>query len=105
MLFSESAPYKVVEHTIILVLPCTVVSVKVDMLLTETVALKEVVKTTHHSVCTLTTISSFVSQVIDLAGKSFTVHPKNCALPRCKKVDGAGLQWVGWIVDLLCIVE
>ena len=61
----ESAPYKVLNHTVVFVLSCTVVSMQEHFFLTKTMLVKEV-DTTHHSISPLAAISCFIGQKIDL---------------------------------------
>ena len=78
---------------------------QVHMHLSKAVIVKKIVKTTDHSIGAFPTISSLVCQKIDLARQSFTGYAKYRALPRCKEVDGAWLQWIGRIVYLLRIIK
>ena len=58
----EFAPHKVLNHAIILVLPSTVVSMHVHILLAKPMILKEVVYPANNSTGTFTTVQAAVDQ-------------------------------------------
>ena len=62
----ESVPNKVLNHTIILILPCTVVHMQVHFLFSKAMLLKEKGNMAHYSSSPLATLACFVRQRVDL---------------------------------------
>ena len=67
--------------------------------------LEEVVWKAHYGVGSFPRVTRFVNEVVDLPWYGFTTYPKDSTLPRGKKIDGAGLEGVRGVVNLLCHVE
>ena len=78
---------------------------QVHILLAKAMMFKKVVYPTDNSIRTFPTVSSLISQEVDLARNCFTVYSKHCALSRCQEVDGTWLEWIWRVVDLLCIIK
>ena len=56
----ESAPRKLLHHAAVLVLPCAVVCMQVDIPLSKAMMVKEIVNATNHSIGNFITVSGFV---------------------------------------------
>ena len=98
-------PYEVMEHSVILVLPHTIVRMKVDMCLSQSMLLEEMVEHADDGVGPLPRIAGFINEVVDLPWNGFTTYPKDSALARGEEVDWARLEGVRGIVNLLCHVK
>ena len=98
-------PYQIMEHGIVFVLPHAVVGMQVDVCLPQAMLLEEVVEETHDGVGPLPSVAGFINEVVDLPWDGFTTYPKDSALARGEEVDGAGLEGVRGVMNLLCHVE
>ena len=78
----EYTPQQVSYHDVVLVLTPTVVRMQVNIFLTKTVNLEEVVEHTHNSIGSFSHINCLINEVVDLAGEGFTAHSKDGTLPR-----------------------
>ena len=105
MLVGHHSPQKVLDHDGILILPTTVIGVQVYRLLTQPMVYEEVVEHADDGVGPLPHVHCLIDQVIHLSGNRLAAHSKDCTLPGCKKVHGAGLKGVVWVEHLLCHVE
>ena len=99
------SPHKVLDHAVVLILASTVVSMEVCNLLSQSMVLQEVVNSADNGIGSLTTVSSLISQEVDLPRNGFTVHSKHCALSRCEKVDWTWLKWIRGVVHLLGVIK
>ena len=97
---SQYSPHQVVDDSIVLVLSCAIVGVKVDMLLPEAVHVKEEMQLADHCICPF----SHVGQKMYLSRDCLAVDPKDGTLPRSEEVDGTWLHWVRWEVYLQNLV-
>ena len=70
-------PYKIVDHTVVLVLSTTVVCVEEGVFLSKAIV---VMQLTYYSASALATVPSFVGQEIHLPRYYFTVDAKHYAL-------------------------
>ena len=102
---NHCAPHEVLEHGVVFVLSHAVVTVQVDVLLSQAVCREEMMEHTHDGIGPLADIHCFIDQVIDLPGDGLTTHPKDAALSWGQKVDGARLERVGRVVYLLSYIE
>jgi hypothetical protein len=98
-------PCQILEHAVVFVLPCTVVSVKEHLLLAKAMMKKEVVQLTHYCVGSLATSTSLITEEIDLPGNGLTIHPKHRTFPRSEEIYWARLHGIRGIVHLLSIVK
>ena len=73
-------PSYILHHAIIVILPSAVIYVQERHLLIEPMCLQEKVKPTDDIVCTFATLSSFVSEKVDLAREGLTIYPKHSIL-------------------------
>ena len=71
-----------------LVWPVQLSQCKKNFLLSQAMFGKEVVQLADNRISTLATISSLISQEIDLPRKCFAMNTKKTTVPRCRKVDG-----------------
>ena len=62
--------------------------------------LEEVVKLADNRVGPFPTITSFITQKVDLSGNGLTCNSKYSTLPRGQEVDGTWLERVTWEVHL-----
>ena len=85
---------KIMHPVIILILSAAVVCVQVHFTLSKTVILEEIVESTHYSVGSFPTVTSFIRQEVDLSWESLTIDTKDSTLPGCEKIDGTWLQWI-----------
>ena len=77
------SPHQVVDHHVVFVLSSTVVRVKKDVCLPQTVNIREVVQPTNHCVFPLPYL---ICKKVDLTRYCLTVYPKDRTLPRSKEV-------------------
>ena len=73
---NHCAPHEVLEHSVIFILPHAVVGVKVDVTLSKTVHLEEMMQQTENGVGSLPCVSRLINQVCNLSKKSLTTDPK-----------------------------
>ena len=69
------------------------------------VVFKTVVEHTDNSVGPLPCVARFVRQIIDLPRDGFATYPKDSTFPRGQEIDGARLERVRRVVDLLGHVQ
>ena len=67
--------------------------------------LEEMMEQTDNGVGPLSCIAGFINEVVDLPWDGFTTYPKDSALSRGQEVNGARLERVRRIVDLLCHIK
>ena len=84
-------PDKILNHSVVLVLSCTVVCVQENIHLSKAVVLEKEMGSANHSICAFTAVTSFIREKVNLPRKSLTVNSKHCTLSRSKKVNGTRL--------------
>ena len=89
------------EDKVVLVLPCTVVSVKVQVHLPKAVIVKKVVQQAYYHVGTFPRIAGLVNEVIHLMENSLTAYTKHSTIPCCLKIHRSRLEWIVRVVHLL----
>ena len=102
---SHHSPDEVMEHRVVLILPHTIVRMQVHIHLSQTVLVEEMMEHANNCVSSLPCIAGFINEVVDLPRDGFTTYPKDSTLARGQEVDGARLERIRGIVNLLCHVE
>ena len=87
------------HHAVVFILPSAVIYVQERHFLTEPMCLQEKVKPTDNVVCTFATLSSLVSEKVDLAWEG-TVY-----FLGVRKVNWSWLEGIRWKMDLLVRVK
>ena len=75
-------PDEVMEHRIVLILPHAVVGMKVDIHLSQTMLLEEVMEHADDRVGPLPCVAGFIYEVVYLPWKGFATYPKDSTLAR-----------------------
>jgi len=92
---SEHTPQQVSYHDVVLVLTPTVVRMKVDILLTKPMYLKEVMEHAHHCIGPLAHVNCLINEVVDLAWYGFTAHSKDGAEVHRTRLEGVvGVEYL-----------
>ena len=87
------------HNAVVFILPSAVIYVEERHFLTEPMCLQEKVKPTDNVVCTFATLSSLVSEKVDLVWEG-TVH-----FLGVRKVNWSWLEGIRWKMDLLVRVK
>ena len=75
------------------------------MRLSQAMVLEEMMEHADDGIGPLSCVARFIDEVVDLPGDGFTTYPKDSAFPRDQEIDGARLERVRRVVDLLGHVE
>ena len=102
---SHHPPKEVVEHSIILILPHTIVRVEMNMCFTKSMLRKEMVEHADNCVSSLVRVIRLIYKVVYLPWKALTAHTEDGTFSRCKEIDRTGLQRVEGVMYLLCHIE
>ena len=69
--------------------------------LAQTVIAKEVMQEANDGVCSFSCVTSFIDEVVHLAGNSLTANTKDRTLSWCLEIDGAWLKRIVGVMHLL----
>ena len=93
------------KYGVIFILANAVVSMKLQVDLTQGMVCQEVVKVADNCVGPLPCVHCLIYKEVYLPWYPLTADPKYATLPGCFEVHGAWLEGIVWIVDLLGIVK
>ena len=90
----HGSPHKILQHATVLVLTTAIVAMEKHFFLTKTMMAEKVMELSNYHICTFSTVSSFVSQKIDLTRNCLTIDAKQAThLRGVRKTIGPG--WSG----------